>query len=53
MLQKLDDGTIYCRRVLPEFNANISDCGYSPYWEEGGTIVMEELEEILNQDQGD
>lgn len=50
MLQKLEDGTIYCRRVESEYNTNISECGESPYWEEGGTIVLDELEEILDHE---
>lgn len=50
MLQKLEDGTIYCRRVAPEYNVNISDCGESPYWEDGGTVVLEEIEELLDKE---
>lgn len=50
MLQRLEDGTIYCRRVRPKYNVNISNCGEAPYWEDGGTVTLEEIDELLNWD---
>jgi hypothetical protein len=52
VLYKLDDGTIYCKQLtekgLEYMNEDtIEDLGY---WEEGGTITLDELEEILDKE---
>lgn len=52
LLQKDEDGHIECQQITPagikymEDNAEIED----EYWDEGGTILLEELEEILDKE---
>jgi hypothetical protein len=52
VLYKDEDGAIYCHKlsekgVLFYKNEDSEDGGY---WEEGGTIVLSELEEILDSE---
>lgn len=58
MLQKDEDGNIYCREISAcglryidaYLNYNIEDKDDNGYWKEGGTILLKELEEILNKE---
>ena len=51
MLQKQDDGTILCQQITKKgieyIDADHEDHGY---WEEGGTILLDELEKILDRE---
>jgi hypothetical protein len=52
VLYKLDDGTICCKQLTEKGleyvnDGTLEDLGY---WEEGGTITLDELEEILNKE---
>jgi len=51
MLYKDEDGNIYCQQITKkgvEYAQNqVEDNGY---WEDGGTILLEELEEILDRE---
>jgi len=51
ILQKNEDGNIYCQQITEKgieyVNSDVEDEGY---WEEGGTILPDELEEILNRE---
>jgi len=50
ILQK-EDGAIYCQQITEKgkkfLENNEKDDGY---WEEGGTITLDELEEILDKE---
>lgn len=49
ILQKDDDGNIYCRQLNEKgITYAKSDNEDDGMWEEGGTITLEELDEILN-----
>lgn len=52
LLQKQDDGTIHCRTLSEEGNKYIHSEGYDEleHWESGGTILIDELDEILDQE---
>jgi hypothetical protein len=51
ILQKDEDGNIYCQQITQKgidfINEENEDLGY---WEEGGTILLSELEEILDRE---
>jgi len=51
VLQKDENGKIYCTQISEKgvlyYNDGNNDEGY---WEEGGTILLEELEEILDRE---
>lgn len=51
VLYKNEDGQIYCQELSPTgqkyVKDNIEDNGF---WDDGGTIVLEELEEILDKE---
>ena len=51
ILHKDEDGKIYCQQITQEgieyINNQEEDNGF---WEEGGTILLEELEEILDKE---
>jgi len=52
VLYKDEDGEIYCHKLSKKgvafyMNENSEDDGY---WEEGGTIVLDELEKILDSE---
>ena len=55
VLQIDDDDNLYCHQLTDEGVEFVRENGEdqvtrSPYWEEGGTIVLDELMEILNKD---
>jgi hypothetical protein len=50
VLQKLDDGSIYCQQLNEkgiEYIKNGQECDC---WEEGGTITLDELPKILSRE---
>lgn len=51
VLQKQEDGNILCQQITPKgkewYLTGEEDEGM---WEDGGTIALEELEEILNKE---
>lgn len=52
LLYKTDDGNIYCQQVS-EFGKKYileNQDEEQVYWEEGGTITLDELEEILDKE---
>ena len=50
-LQKQDDGTILCQQITPKGKEwHLSDGEDEGMWEDGGTIVLDELEEILDRE---
>lgn len=51
LLQKDKDGNIYCKQITKkgvEYSENLE--GSEGFWEEGGTVLLEEIEEILDKD---
>lgn len=50
VLQKLDDGTIYCQQISPKGKEYLKVYEDQGMWEEGGTILLDELEEILDKE---
>jgi len=55
VLQLNDDGNLHCRQLTDEGVEFVREFGKTqgtrdPYWEEGGTIVLDELIEILNKE---
>lgn len=52
VLQKNEDGNIYCYGITDKgvdfFNSPLEDD--KGYWDDGGTILLEELEEILDRE---
>ena len=50
-LQKQEDGSIHCSQITMKGKEQVEhgtvDDGY---WEEGGTITLDELEEILDKE---
>jgi len=51
VLQKQNDGTIICQQITKKGIDYINDDKEEGgYWEEGGTIVLDELEEILDRE---
>jgi len=53
VLQKNEDGNIYCKQISEkgrEFHLDPTSEKDEGYWEDGGTILLEELEEILNKE---
>lgn len=53
LLQKNEDGKIYCKAITQkgkEYHLDITAEHDSGMWEKGGTILLEELEEILNKE---
>lgn len=51
-LQKTEDGHIYCKEITDVGLRYLEDTEGKPdiYWEEGGTILLDELEEILDKE---
>lgn len=50
VLQKTEDGTIYCQQIAEKGIEWINDGGVDEgMWENGGTITLDELEEILDK----
>jgi hypothetical protein len=54
ILFKNEEGDLFCRQITKEgikYMAESKKSGFAEpfYWEEGGTILMEELEEILDR----
>lgn len=52
ILQKDEDGALYCRQITEEglkFMGDQEEEDYT-YWEPGGTILLEELMEILDKE---
>jgi len=51
MLYKNEDGNLYCQQITQKgkeyVEADLEDHGM---WEEGGTITMDDLEEILDRE---
>jgi len=57
VLQKLKDGSIYCRQITELGKRYSEDALYDDsatvsegYWEKGGTVLLEELGEILDKE---
>jgi hypothetical protein len=52
MLHKGKDGNIYCKEITKKGIEYVETFeGEDPdYWDEGGTILLEELEEILDKE---
>ena len=53
VLQKNEDGKIYCKQISEkgkEFHLTPIEESDEGYWEKGGTILLDELEEILNKE---
>jgi hypothetical protein len=50
-LQKDEDGNIYCKQLSKTGKKYVQDTTEDPgFWDEGGTILLEELEEILDKE---
>ncbi len=52
VLQKDEDGNIYCKQISEkgkEFHLTLTEESDKGYWKSGGTILLEELEEILDK----
>jgi len=54
VLQKQANGTIYCAEISEEGVKHMEEaleegCEDPLYWKEGGTITIEEIEEILDK----
>jgi len=52
VLQKDEDGNIWCQQLTEKgikFVENV-DSEDDEYWEKGGTIVLDEIEEILDKE---
>lgn len=54
LLQKKEDGTIFCSQITEkgkEYVEIFDDAGIDKgYWEDGGTITLDEIDEILNRE---
>lgn len=54
VLYQTDDGEIYCKQLTKKGIEYVTEVGYDEdpdgYWEEGGTIFLDELVEILDKD---
>ena len=55
ILYKEEDGSLFCKQITKEgikYMREAEDSGAAEpfYWEEGGTILFEELEEILDKE---
>ena len=52
ILQKLEDGDIYCQQINKKGIEYMTDHKEEEevYWEEGGTILLDELDEILDRE---
>lgn len=51
ILQKQDDGTILCQQITKRgLKYAVSSTKDEGYWEEGGTILLDELEKILDRE---
>ena len=53
ILFKTEDGDIYCKEITKkgiEYANNMDKQEDLGYWEDGGTILLEELEEILDKE---
>lgn len=49
MLQKDKNGNIYCQELNQKGIEYVKAENDEEYWDEGGTIVLDELEEILER----
>ena len=50
VLQKNEDGNIYCQQITQKGKKYVEGTEKDEeYWEEGGTILLDEIEEILNR----
>lgn len=53
ILYKDDDNMFFCRQLSPEGIDAVKASAFSRgenYWEDGGTILLDELEEILDKE---
>ncbi len=51
MLHKTEDGNIRCQQITKKGKRYMETVQDDPvYWEDGGTIVLDELEEILDRE---
>jgi len=53
LLQKNEDGSIYCKAITQkgkEYHLDPTAEHDDGFWDKGGTILLEELEEILNRE---
>lgn len=53
VLYKNDDGDVYCRQLTEEGKKHMlaeREENETVYWEDGGTILLDELEEILDRE---
>ncbi len=51
VLRKEDDGTIFCKSITQKGIEYINDDNEDHgMWEEGGTILLDELDEILDKE---
>lgn len=52
ILKKDENGNIYCKEISSKGieYINSEDCEDMGFWDEGGTILLEELDEILNKE---
>ena len=50
VLQKLDDGSIYCQQLSTKGKEYIKVYKDQGMWEDGGTITLDEIEEILDRE---
>jgi hypothetical protein len=51
VLQKNDDGSVHCRQLSEEGIVHAKSTeSTDDMWEEGGTILLDELEEILDRE---
>jgi len=51
ILQKTENGNIYCKQITEAGKKEHFSKTYDPgFWEDGGTIVLDELEEILDRE---
>jgi uncharacterized protein YaaQ len=51
-LQKDEDGNIICRQLTQKGKEYAEEIGITDegYWEDGGTILLEEIDEILDRE---
>lgn len=50
VLQKDDDGNIHCKQISEKGREYIKVYEDQGMWEEGGTILLDELDEILDRE---
>ena len=50
VLQKLDDGSIYCQQITEKGKEYMKVYEDQGMWAEGGTILLEEINEILDRE---